>query len=349
MKACAKRASQRSRGRSNVFAAVETKPITRRLVAIVVAAGVGDTRLMEHDEGGTHARLHEIRDQVVDPEIAAFGGRIVKTAGDGMLVEFGSAAAALRFAIEVQRAMSARNQPLAPDERIQFRIGINLGDIIVDGSDIAGDGVNVAARLETLSEPGGICVSAAVRDQIHEDLSVEFTDIGEQHVKNIARPIRVYRVAPRTGAYQQPSRSRWQLPRVLGWRWLAAGILAIGLAGIAVFTLPQFWKTAAPAPTPPPFSIAILPFAVPAGNSVEEQFAEALTNDLTSALGHTRLVQIVSHSLAVTYKGEAIDARAVGRELNVRYIVEGEIRHGGERIMVNAQLIDAGNATQLWS
>ena len=124
--------------------------------------------------------------------------------------EPGSAAAALRFAIEVQRAISARNQPVAPDEQIQFRIGINLGDIIVDGNDIAGDGVNVAARLETLSEPGGICVSAAVRDQIHEDLSVEFTDIGEQHVKNIARPIRVYRVAPRTAAYQQPSRRRWR-------------------------------------------------------------------------------------------------------------------------------------------
>src|ERR1700687_589982 len=210
MKACARRASQNSRGRSNAFAVVETKPITRRLVAIVVADVVGYTRLMEHDEGGTHARMHEIRDQVVDPEIAALGGRIVKTAGDGMLVEFGSAAAALRFAIEVQRAISARNQPVAPDEQIQFRIGINLGDIIVDGNDIAGDGVNVAARLETLSEPGGICVSAAVRDQIHEDLSVEFTDIGEQHVKNIARPIRVYRVAPRTGAYQQPSRRRWQ-------------------------------------------------------------------------------------------------------------------------------------------
>jgi adenylate cyclase len=328
---------------------VETKPITRRLIAIVVADVVGYTRLMEHDEGGTHARLHEIRDQVVDPEIAALGGRIVKTAGDGMLVEFGSAAAALRFAIEVQRAMSARNQPLAPDEQIQFRIGINLGDIIVDGNDIAGDGVNVAARLETLSEPGGICVSAAVRDQIHEDLSVEFTDIGEQHVKNIARPIRVYRVAPRTGAYQQPSRRRWQrLTRAIGWRWFAAGVLALGLAGIAVWVMPQFWKTA-PALTSPPLSVAILPFAAPAGSPADEQFAAALTRDLTLGLGRTRTAQVVSQSAVATYEGKAVDVRAIGRELNVRYIVEGEVRRDGERIIVDVQLIDAGNARQAWS
>ncbi len=328
---------------------METKPITRRLVAIVVADVVGYTRLMEHDEGGTHARLHEIRDQVVDPEIAALGGRIVKTAGDGMLVEFGSAAAALRFAIEVQRAMSARNQPLAPDEQIQFRIGINLGDIIVDGNDIAGDGVNVAARLETLSEPGGICVSAAVRDQIHEDLSVEFTDIGEQHVKNIARPIRVYRVAPRTGAYQQPSRRRWQRPtRAIGWRWFAAGVLALGLAGIAVWVMPQFWKTA-PTLTSPPLSVAILPFVAPAGSPADEQFAAALTRDLTLGLGRTRTAQVVSQSAVATYEGKAVDVRAIGRELNVRYIVEGEVRRDGERIIVDVQLIDAGNARQAWS
>jgi adenylate cyclase len=327
---------------------VKPNPITRRLVAIVVADVVGYTRLMEHDEGGTHARLHEIRDQVVDPEIAALGGRIVKTAGDGMLVEFGSAAAALRFAIEVQRAMRARNQPVAPDEQIQFRIGINLGDIIVDGNDIAGDGVNVAARLETLSEPGGICVSAAVRDQIHEDLSVEFTDIGEQHVKNIARPIRVYRVAPRTGAYQQPSRRRWQRLTRGRWKWLAAGVFSLGLAGIAVLALPQFWKTA-PAPTAPPLSVAIVPFAAPAGSPADELFAAALTRDLTLGLGRTRAAQVVSQSAATTYKGKPIDVRAIGRELNVRYIVEGEVRRDGERIMVDAQLIDTGNARQAWS
>jgi adenylate cyclase len=334
---------------------VKPNPITRRLVAIVVADVVGYTRLMEHDEGGTHARLHEIRDQVVDPEIAALGGRIVKTAGDGMLVEFGSAAAALRFAIEVQRAMSARNQPLAPDERIQFRIGINLGDIIVDGNDIAGDGVNVAARLETLSEPGGICVSAAVRDQIHEDLSVEFTDIGEQHVKNIARPIRVYRVEPRTGAYQQPSRRRWQrLTRVPGWRWLAAGVLALGIVGIAVFALPQFWKTA-PAPMPPAMSVAIAPVTAPHGDADASRFAEALTHDLTTGLsrvgggGGFPRVRVVPGGAASAGRNGAIDARELGRRLNVRYVLEGDILRVGDGNTVNLRLVDVATGGQVWS
>ena len=326
---------------------MKPSPIIRRLVAIVVADVVGYTRLMEHDEGGTHARLHEIRDQVVDPEIAALGGRIVKTAGDGMLVEFGSAAAALRFAIEVQRAMSARNQPQAPDERLQFRIGINLGDIIVDGNDIAGDGVNVAARLETLSAPGGICVSAAVRDQIHEDLSVEFTDIGEQHVKNIARPIRVYRVVPRTGEHQQPSHGRWpRLTRAPGWRSVAAGVLALGVAGIAVWTVPHFWQTAS-APTAPPLSIAILPFTAPMGSAAEEQVADALTRDLALGLGRSRSLRVASPSAAETYKGKAV--RSIGRELNVRYVVEGEIRRVGRQFVVNARLVDADKETQAWS
>jgi adenylate cyclase len=176
--------------------AVETNAIIRRLVAIVVADVVGYTRLMEQDEAGTHARLREIRTQIVHPKIATHGGRIVKTAGDGMLLEFSSASSALRCAIDVQREMGTRNLDLASDTRIEFRIGINLGDIIVEGDDIAGDGVNVAARLETLAEPGGICVSSAVREQVHGDLDALFVDIGEQQVKNIARPIRVFRVAP---------------------------------------------------------------------------------------------------------------------------------------------------------
>jgi adenylate cyclase len=169
--------------------------VSRKLVAVVMADVVGYSRLMERDEAGTHARLRELREKFFDPKIAEHGGRIVHTSGDGMLLEFPSATAAMRCAVEVQREMAARNLALALDERIELRVGINLGDIIVDGDDIIGDGVNVAQRLETLAEPGGICVASAVLEQVREDLGVEFTDFGEQRVKNISRPIRVFRVA----------------------------------------------------------------------------------------------------------------------------------------------------------
>ena len=169
-------------------------PVARRLAAIVIADVVGYTRLMESDEAGTHARLREIRDNVTDPRIAEFGGRIVKTAGDGMLVEFPSATAALRCAVDVQREMGHRNLYVADDAKIEFRFGINLGDILIDGDDIAGDGVNVTSRLETLAEPGGICIGSTVYEQVHGDPGFGFVDMGEQQVKNIARPIRAYRV-----------------------------------------------------------------------------------------------------------------------------------------------------------
>jgi adenylate cyclase len=171
-------------------------PVSRRLVAVVVADVVGYSRLMERDEAGTHERLRKLRDELIDPKIAEHGGRIVHTSGDGMLLDFPSATSALRCAVEVQRELGARNLYVAADEKIELRVGINLGDIIVEGDDILGDGVNVAARLETLAEPGGICVASAVWEQVHEDLGVEFVDSGEQHVKNISKPIRVYRVAP---------------------------------------------------------------------------------------------------------------------------------------------------------
>src|SRR6202521_5989621 len=187
---------------------METNPITRRLAAICVAAVVGFSRHMERDDAGTLARLREIREQLIDPKISAYGGHVVKTAGDGMLIEFSSADAALRCAVDVQRAMAARNESLTADERIEFRIGINLGDIIIDGNDIAGDGVNVAARLEALAEPGGICVSGSVRDQVHGNIDVGFDDIGEQQVKNIMRSIRVFAVALNPEALRSPAVAR---------------------------------------------------------------------------------------------------------------------------------------------
>ena len=319
----------------------------RRLAAIISADVVGYSLLMGRDDSATLAGLKAHRQELIDPKIVEYGGRIVKTTGDGLLLEFPSVVDAVRCAVDVQRGMAERNANVPPGQRIEFRIGINVGDIIIDDEDIFGDGVNVAARLQTLAEPGGICVSRVVRDQVLDKLSFAFEDLGAQEVKNIVRPIEVYRVALEAEALPAPGHDRrhWRrLPRWLKWQWLAAGALALGAAAIAMWVPPQFWKTAAP--VPPAFSIAILPFAAPAS---DEQFAEALTTDLSSALGHVRYVRIVSHSLAATYKDKSIDARSVGRDLNVRYLVQGEVRGGGERITVNAQLIETANATQVWS
>ena len=318
--------------------------VTRRLAAILIADVVGFSRHMERDEAGTFARLREVRERVFDPKIAEYGGRVVKTAGDGMLLEFGSADAALRCAIDVQRAMCA-DQSVASDERIEFRIGINLGDIIVDGTDIAGDGVNVASRLEALAEPGGICVSAAVREQVHGSLGVGFDDIGEQQVKNIMRPIRVFRVAldadtPETRPHfmsRTQGPARWQ-------RW-AGGLALLVALGAGLWFSPDF-RTAVPAPSPPALSLAILPFAAPAA---EDPFAIGLTQDLTTAMGQWGRATVAAHALVADYKSGAIDIRTLGRSLNVRYIVEGEVRRDTGSTIVTAHLIDAVTGAQTWS
>ena len=259
----------------------------RRLAAIVSADVVGYSLLMGRDDSATLAGLKAHRRELIDPKIAEYGGRIVKTTGDGLLLEFPSVVDAVRCAVDVQRGMAERNAGVPPEQRIEFRIGINVGDIIIDGDDIFGDGVNVAARLQTLAEPGGICVSRVVRDQVLDKLSFAFEDLGAQEVKNIARPVEVYRVDLAAEALPTPSRGRrrWQQLTRGPRRWVAAGVVALGLAGIAVWTLPQLWKTAAPAPGPPRYSVAILPFAAATASPADEQFAEALTNDLTMAVG----------------------------------------------------------------
>src|ERR1700674_3940303 len=210
-----------------------------RLAAIVPAHVVGYSLLM--GRGATLAGLKAHRRELIDPKIAEYGGRIVKTTGDGLLLEFPSVVDAVRCAVDVQRGMAERNAGVPPEQRIDLRIGINVGDIIIDGEDIFGDGVNVAARLQTLAEPGGICVSRVVRDQVLDKLSFAFEDLGPQEVKNIARPVEAYRVDLGGGALQTPSRGRkrWQrLTRALGWRWLTVGVLAVGLVGVAVWALP---------------------------------------------------------------------------------------------------------------
>jgi adenylate cyclase len=288
-------------------------PSVRRLTAILAADVAGYSRLMGADEEGTHERLKEHRRALVDPKIAEHHGRIVKTTGDGMLVEFPSVVDAARCAVEVQRGMAERNIDTAPEQRIEFRVGINLGDVISEGDDIFGDGVNVAARLEALAEPGRICVSRVVRDQVRDRLDYTFDEMGEQQVKNIARPVRVYRVRD-VGAAQSP----------------------------LVPALPVL-------PLPDKPSIAVLPFANISGDPEQWYFVDGMVEEIITALSRIRWLFVLARNSSFTYKGQAVDVKQVGRELGVRYVLEGSVRKAGSRVRITAQLIDALTGTHLWA
>jgi adenylate cyclase len=285
----------------------------RRLAAVLAADMVGFSRLMEADETGTLARLKTHRIELIDPAIAKNHGRIIKTTGDGMLVEFHSVVEAVLCATEIQRRMTRRNSDVSPARWIQFRVGINLGDVIVEGDDILGDGVNVAARLETLAEPGGICVSGAVRDQVGERLDgVEFEDIGDQTVKNIVRPIRVFRVR-----LEQDARSAQE-------------------------------KTADMVTTRKP-SIAVLPLVNMSGDHEQEFFADGLTEDIITELSRFHDLMVISRNSAFVYKGKSVKVQEVARELAVDYLLEGSVRKVGDRIRVTVQLIDAESDRHIWA
>ena len=338
-------------------------PALRRLVAILIADVAGYTRLMERDDAGTLARLRDIRRRLIDPALRRHGGRLVKTGGDSLLVEFGSADAALRCAIEVQRAMRELNRDVAQDNRIEFRMGINVGDIIVDGDEIAGDGINVAARLETLSSPGAICISAAVHEQVHGDVGARFDDIGDQHVRNLMRPIRVFRVTvastmadtategqpgagvPRPMPGMRAARPFLRsVPPLLRWT-AAAGMIA---AVAASFWLLERTPPSALAAGPPPLSIAVMPFASPSGMAEDRTFAEGLAQDLTTGLGAWHPFSVTAHGVVVARLANGGDARALGRDVNVRYVVEGEVRRDGEAVDISAQLTDVASGRQVW-
>ena len=308
-------------------------PPARRLAAVLIADVVGYARLMERNETGTHTRLRAVRAEVTDPAIAANQGRIVRTVGDGLLVEFGSATDALRAAIAIQRDMRSRNEGVPPDERIDYRIGINLGDIIVTPDDLEGAGVNLAARLEALAPPGGICVSQAVQEQLREDLDVTFVDAGEQRVKNIARPVRVYHVVlqPLTG--WDATAARWRrLRRHAGARGVAAGLVVLAL-GLAVAL--GWWREKPFAP--PRFSIATLPFAPIPPDVQNTQLATGLHAELRNGLSRLRNGGTFTAPRAALHDA---DPRAVARELNVRHVLTGTLRRDNQRIDVQAQLID---------
>jgi TolB-like protein/class 3 adenylate cyclase/tetratricopeptide (TPR) repeat protein len=293
---------------------VSPERVERKLAAILAADVAGYSRLMGEDEEGTLARLKAHRKELIDPQVAEHRGRIVKTTGDGILIEFPSVVDAVRCAIDVQRGMAERGALQPEGARIEFRIGINLGDIIIDGDDIHGDGVNIAARLEGLADAGGIFISQTVLNHTRGKLPFDVEDLGERALKNIGRPIHVYRILadPRQGQAALRSRER---------------TLAL--------------------PHRP--SIAVLPFQNMSGDPAQEYFADGMVEEITTALSRIRWLFVIARNSSFTYKGQAVDVKQIGRELGVRYVLEGSIRKAGKRIRITGQLIDAINGAHLWA
>ena len=293
---------------------MEQPNVERRLAAILAADVVGYSRLMEQDEAGTLARLKTVRLELIGPALEKCRGRIIKTTGDGLLVEFPSVTDAVRCAAEFQSAMAQRNADVPEARSLLYRIGINLGDVIVDENDLFGDGVNVAARLELIADPGGIYVSAAVRDQVGDQLDVVFEDLGEHTVKNISRPIRIFRVKL---AGDQP-------------------------------TAPASAPTSPDAHARVP-SIAVLPFVNMSGDPDQEFFADGLTEDIITEIARFRDLLVISRNAVFVHKGKPVTARGIAKEFGVDYVVEGSVRKATDRVRVTVQLIDGATETHLWA
>jgi len=341
-------------------ASAPRQQVERQLVAIVAADIAGYSRLMGADEEGTLAKLKAYRRELIEPGITRHHGRIVKTTGDGFLIEFSSPVEAVRCAVELQQGMIARNADVQDDQRIHFRIGINLGDVIVDEKDLYGDAVNIAARLETLAEPGGICISRAMHDQIQDRLALPFANGGEQSVRNISRPVGVYALSAEAVAALPKAEVRTDFPitrRHFGRR----NVAALALAGLLIIVggLWVLWSlpkkptatvTATTAALPAPrLSIVVLPFSNLSDDREHEYFADGLTEDLTTDLSQLPRMLVISRNTAFTYKGKSVDAKQIGRELAVRYVLEGSVRRSSSQVRVNVQLIDAENNTHLWA
>ena len=291
---------------------VEERPVRveRRLSAILAADVAGYSRLMHHDEEATHAKLTALLADNVTPAIAEYGGRIVKNTGDGFLAEFSSAVEAVRAAVQFQTCIKELTISDVEDRRIAFRVGINICDVIVEPHDIFGDGVNIAARLEGIAEPGGICISSSAYDYVRGKIGVEFADLGEQNLKNIALPVRAYVVV------QDGRRPAAQAKRAL---------------------------------SPPRLSIVVLPFANLSGDPEQDYFVDGVTENLTTDLSRISGSFVIGRHTAFTYKGKAVDLKKIGRELSVRYVLEGSVQRNGSRLRVNVQLVDAETANQLWA
>jgi adenylate cyclase len=337
---------------------------TRRLAAILAADVAGYSRLMGADEEGTHERLRAHLAELVHPTIEVHRGRVVKNTGDGLLAEFASVVDAVHCAVDMQRGMAERASGIAAAQRIEFRVGINLGDVITEDDDIFGDGVNIAARLEALAEPGGICISRTVRDQIRDKLPYPLDDLGEQSVKNIARPVRVYALRPEAvadlpalGVAVAPPRRR-PLPlgaivgvaaaaiilAVVAWRIWPVPVLSTATTMVGSVETPISKPTVAPR-----LSIVVLPFANLSNDPNQQYFADGITEDLTTDLSRIADMLVISRDSAFTYKDKAVNAKQIGTQLGVRYVLEGSVQRSGNEVRVNAQLIDAETDTHLWA
>ena len=332
--------------------------VQRRLSAILAADVVGYSRLMGEHETDTLAALRAHREELVVPKVAQHGGRIVKLMGDGLLAEFPSTVEAVACAVEIQVLMRQRNAPVADDRRIVLRIGINLGDVLVEGDDIYGDGVNVAARIEALADPGGICVTRGVRDQVRDKIGLTLHDRGEIEVKNIARPVRVFAVALDeraealvTPVVKPPGESMGRRRPAIG---AVLVVLAISVAGLAWWqgwvprsgTAPGDLVTLPPSDRP---SIAVLPFANLSNDEEQEYFADGLTDDLITDLSKISDLFVIARNTVFTYKDQGADTRDVARELGVLYVLEGSVRRAGDTVRINAQLVDGSTGNHLWA
>ena len=312
----------------------------RRLAAILAADVVGYSRLVEQDEEGTLAALRDIRHSVIDPLLAEHRGRIIKLMGDGPLAEFGSVVDAVSCALAVQAGTAARQAQVAPERRIVFRIGINLGDVVVEGDDLLGDGVNIAARLEQLCEPGGVMISGTAYDHLKGKLNVPLDYAGDQRVKNISQPVRTYAV--RTAGGQRGRLWRTRLFR--RWRPLATALAVMLLVtGFGIW-----WFRPAETATGRP-SVAVLPFDNLGGDDATGRLAAGVTEDIITDLSRYRDLDVMARNATAAYAGKAVDIRAVGKELKVRYVLEGSIQRRGEQVRVTAQLIEADRGTHVWS
>ncbi|WP_026190632.1 adenylate/guanylate cyclase domain-containing protein [Methylobacterium sp. WSM2598] len=344
------------------------KAVERRLAAILVADLVGYSRLVGVDETGTLRRLKELRRELIEPRIAAARGRVVKSTGDGLIVEFPSPVRAVLCAVAIQHAMLVRDDSVVPDKALRLRIGINLGDVVAEpDGDLYGDGVNVAARLEPLAEPGGICISRSVYEQVRDKLRYPFEDRGKQELKNIARPVGVYALGPGVivGLGDEQELLDAAPGRAAGGRWrtgtaVAAGVVALlGVGGLGWWT----WRSP-PAPTPaqtlaaqmigearpaPRLSMVLLPFTNLSSDPEQDYFADGLTEDLTTDLSHLDGSFVIARNTAFTYKGKSVDVKQLGRDLGVRYVLEGSVRRTVDRVIVNAQLISAETRAHIWA
>ena len=324
---------------------------TRKLAAILVADVVGYSRLTGVDEERTLARLRGLRSDLVDPSIAAHRGRIVKRTGDGSIIEFRSVVDAVRCAVEIQNGMAERNAGVNEDRRIEFRIGIHLGDVVEESDgDLMGDGVNIAARLEGICKPGAVCLSEDAYRQVKGRLDLAVSDLGPTQLKNIAEPVRVYSLEVGVPAQAKPSEPK---------RRLSPALIAVGIAALAVLAAASAWyflnvnrpasvatKTPAEATR---LSIVVTPFANLSGDPGQDYLVDALTDELTTSLARLRDTFVIARNTAMTFKGKPIDAKAIGKDLGVRYVLEGSVQPSGDRMRVNAQLIDAGSGAHLWA